>query len=107
MKIISRDCLLVASTAADNSLTYNQACTIGSSQCMSSQGLTCANGFCSCTSPYSWNTGSKTCKNLFLINEKEVKHSSRQLVNIPTNLLNIKSMLFIIRIELYKSNLSM
>ncbi|CAF0831016.1 unnamed protein product [Rotaria sordida] len=47
--------------AADESLTYNEVCKIGSNQCKSSQGLYCPNGFCSCTSLYSWNTATSTC----------------------------------------------
>ncbi|CAF3534857.1 unnamed protein product [Rotaria sordida] len=47
--------------AADESLTYNEVCKTGSNQCKSSQGLYCPNGFCSCTSLYSWNTATSTC----------------------------------------------
>lgn len=54
--------LIADSTAADNSLTYGQTCKSGSNQCKSSQGLSCTNGFCSCTSPYSWNTATSSCK---------------------------------------------
>ncbi|CAF2844705.1 unnamed protein product [Rotaria sp. Silwood2] len=52
---------IVGVTVADNSLTYNEACTVGSTQCISSQGLSCSNGFCSCSSPYSWNTATTSC----------------------------------------------
>ena len=52
----------LATTVADQSLSYNEACTIGSNQCKSSQGLSCPHGFCTCSSPYSWNTISTTCK---------------------------------------------
>ncbi|CAF3255177.1 unnamed protein product [Rotaria sp. Silwood2] len=51
-----------AKTVADNSLTFNEACTVDSNQCISSQGLSCSNGFCSCSSPYSWNTATTSCK---------------------------------------------
>ncbi|CAF3159597.1 unnamed protein product [Rotaria sp. Silwood2] len=48
-------------TTTDQSLTYNEVCKTGSNQCKSSQGLYCPYGFCSCTSPYSWNTATSTC----------------------------------------------
>ncbi|CAF1175654.1 unnamed protein product [Rotaria sordida] len=48
-------------TVADNSLAYNEVCTVDSNQCISSQGLSCSNGFCSCSSPYSWNTATASC----------------------------------------------
>ncbi|CAF1274835.1 unnamed protein product [Rotaria sordida] len=48
-------------TVADNSLAYNEVCTVDSNQCISSQGLSCSNGFCSCSSPYSWNTATTSC----------------------------------------------
>ncbi|CAF3358437.1 unnamed protein product [Rotaria socialis] len=50
-----------STTTAAQSLTYNAVCTSGSNQCKSSQNLYCPNGFCSCISPYSWNTVLKTC----------------------------------------------
>ena len=59
--------LFSATTAADNSRTYNEACQIGSSQCTVSQGLFCSNGFCSCSSSYSWNSINNTCKLIWIV----------------------------------------
>ncbi|CAF1271039.1 unnamed protein product [Adineta steineri] len=50
-----------SSSTADNSLSYNANCDVGSNQCISSKGLYCSNGFCSCTSPLSWNSVNSTC----------------------------------------------
>lgn len=55
------------STVSDQSLSYNGACTVGSNQCKSSQGLYCPNGFCTCTSPYSWNSRTTSCKTRILL----------------------------------------
>jgi len=56
---------LVEQTVADNSAGYGQSCTIGSNQCISSVGLVCSGGLCGCSSPYSWNTATSTCKRKF------------------------------------------
>ncbi|UJR08158.1 hypothetical protein I4U23_012432 [Adineta vaga] len=53
-----------SSTAADNSLSYNEACNPGSSQCMSSKNLYCPNGFCVCTSSLTWNSTANSCSYL-------------------------------------------
>ncbi|CAF0989621.1 unnamed protein product [Adineta ricciae] len=50
-----------SSTTADNSLSYNQACSPGSNQCISSKGLYCPSGFCVCSSGTMWNPANSTC----------------------------------------------